>query len=72
MCPMLEEAIARVQRFPRPLQHLPLVDMHSSNAIPATSRYTTHRFTKAVADGLNSRVQQIKKTAYGFRNLEHF
>ena len=34
--------------------------------------YFTHRITNAVSEGLNSKIQTIKKMAYGFRNLEHF
>lgn len=31
-----------------------------------------HRITNAVSEGLNSKIQTIKKRAYGFRNKEHF
>ena len=31
-----------------------------------------HRVTNAVSEGLNSKIQTIKKMAYGFRNREHF
>jgi transposase len=34
--------------------------------------YFTHRITNAVSEGLNSKIQTIKKMAYGFRNREHF
>lgn len=34
--------------------------------------YCQHRITNAVAEGLNSKIQTIKKMAYGFRNREHF
>ena len=34
--------------------------------------YFTHRITNAVSEGLNSKIQTIKKRAYGFRNREHF
>jgi len=34
--------------------------------------YFRHRITNAVSEGLNSKIQTIKKMAYGFRNLEHF
>lgn len=34
--------------------------------------YFKHRITNAVSEGLNSKIQTIKKTAYGFRNREHF
>ncbi len=34
--------------------------------------YATHRLTNAVAEGLNSKIQGVIKTACGFRNLEHF
>jgi len=31
-----------------------------------------HRITNAVAEGLNSKIQTVKKMAYGFRNRDHF
>jgi hypothetical protein len=31
-----------------------------------------HKLTHAVSEGLNSKIQTIKKMAYGFRNKEHF
>lgn len=34
--------------------------------------YFRHRITNAVSEGLNSKIQTIKKMAYGFRNPEHF
>jgi transposase len=34
--------------------------------------YVEHRITNAVSEGLNSKIQRIKKMAYGFRNREHF
>ncbi len=34
--------------------------------------YFRHRISNAVSEGLNSKIQTIKKMAYGFRNLEHF
>jgi transposase len=34
--------------------------------------YFQHRITNAVSEGLNSKIQTIKKMAYGFRNREHF
>ena len=34
--------------------------------------YARHRLTNAVAEGLNSKIQGVIKTACGFRNLEHF
>ncbi len=34
--------------------------------------YATHRLTNAVAEGLNSKIQQVTKMAYGYRNTEHF
>lgn len=34
--------------------------------------YFKHRITNAVAEGLNSKIQTIKKMAYGFRNMSHF
>ena len=34
--------------------------------------FFSYRVTNAVAEGLNSKIQTIKKMAYGFRNPEHF
>ncbi len=34
--------------------------------------YFTHRITNAVSEGLNSKIQTIKKKAYGYRNRGHF
>jgi transposase len=34
--------------------------------------YFEHRVTNAVAEGLNSKIQTIKKRAYGYRNRENF
>jgi len=34
--------------------------------------YVRHRITNAVSEGLNSKIQTIKKKAYGFRNRENF
>ena len=34
--------------------------------------YCRHRITNAVTEGLNSKIQTIKKLACGFRNFEHF
>lgn len=33
--------------------------------------FFTHRITNAVCEGLNSKIQTIKKMAYGFRNMSH-
>jgi transposase len=40
--------------------------------LPNILTYFTHRVTNAVSEGLNSKIQTIKKRAYGFRNREHF
>ena len=34
--------------------------------------YFQHRITNATSEGLNSKIQTIKKTACGYRNREHF
>lgn len=34
--------------------------------------FFAHRITNAVSEGLNSKIQTIKKRAYGFRNRDHF
>jgi transposase len=40
--------------------------------LPNVLTFFTHRVTNAVSEGLNSKIQTIKKMAYGFRNPEHF
>jgi transposase len=40
--------------------------------LPNVMTYFAHRITNAVSEGLNSKIQTIKKRAYGFRNHEHF
>lgn len=40
--------------------------------LPHVLSYFAHRITNAVSEALNSKIQTIKKMAYGFRNLEHF
>jgi transposase len=34
--------------------------------------YIRHRVTNALAEGINSKIETIKKMACGFRNREHF
>ncbi|HDZ02105.1 MAG TPA: ISL3 family transposase, partial [Nitrospirae bacterium] len=34
--------------------------------------YLKHRITNAVAEGLNSKIQQIKSAARGFRNFKNY
>ncbi len=34
--------------------------------------FFAYRITNAASEGLNSKIQTIKKMAYGFRNQEHF
>ena len=34
--------------------------------------YFTHRITNVVTEGINSKIQTIKKAAYGFRSFENF
>jgi len=45
-----------------------MIKRHLANVMT----YFTHRITNAVSEGLNSKIQTIKKMAYGFRNREHF
>jgi transposase len=40
--------------------------------LPHVLTFFAHRITNAVTEGLNSKIQSIKKMAYGFRNREHF
>jgi transposase len=34
--------------------------------------YFKHRITNAVSEGINSKIQTVKKQAYGYRNRENF
>lgn len=45
-----------------------LIKRHWANIVT----YFRHRITNAVSEGLNSKIQTIKKMAYGFRNKDHF
>jgi len=45
-----------------------LIKRHIVNVLT----YVHHRITNAVSEGLNCKIQTIKKMAYGFRNQEHF
>jgi transposase len=45
-----------------------MLKRHATNVFT----YFRHRVTNAVAEGINSKIQTIKKRAYGFRNREHF
>jgi len=40
--------------------------------LPNVMTFFTHRITNAVSEGLNSKIQTIKKMAYGYRNRENF
>jgi transposase len=40
--------------------------------LPNVLTYFAHPITNAVSEGLNSKIQTIKKMAYGFRNRDHF
>jgi transposase len=40
--------------------------------LPGVLAYFRHRVTNAASEGLNARLERIKKMAYGFRNREHF
>jgi transposase len=44
------------------------VHRHLTNVLT----YFEHRITNAVSEGLNSKIQTIKKRAYGFRNQDNF
>ncbi len=45
-----------------------IIKRHWTNIVT----YFRHRITNAVSEGLNSKIQTIKKMAYGFRNKDHF
>jgi transposase len=55
-------------RLPPVIEAARLIQRHLPNVLT----YFTHRITNAVSEGLNSKIQTIKKRAYGFRNQEHF
>lgn len=40
--------------------------------LPGVLAYFVHRVTNAASEGLNSKIQRIKKMAYGFRNRDNF
>jgi len=40
--------------------------------LPGVLAYFRHRVTNAASEGLNAKIQRIKKMAYGFRNRAHF
>jgi transposase len=40
--------------------------------LPNVLTYFAHPISNAVSEGLNSKIQTIKKMAYGFRNRDHF
>ena len=40
--------------------------------LPNVMTFFAHRITNAGTEGLNSKIQTIKKMACGFRNQEHF
>jgi transposase len=45
-----------------------MIDRHIDNVLT----YFKHRITNAVSEGINSKIQTIKKQAYGYRNRENF
>ena len=45
-----------------------LIKRHLANVLT----YIMHPITNAVSEGLNSKIQTIKKRAYGFRNKDRF
>ena len=45
-----------------------LIERHLPNVLT----YITHPITNAVSEGGHSKIQTIKKRAYGFRNKERF
>ena len=45
-----------------------LIKRHLANVLT----YITHPVTNATSEGLNSKIQTIKKPSYGFRNKERF
>jgi len=42
------------------------------NHIENVLTYTHHRITNALAEGLNSKIEKVKRTACGFGNREHY
>ena len=40
--------------------------------LPNVLTYLQHRLTNATLEAVNATIQWVKKTARGFRNVEHF
>ena len=57
-----------------PIRAFPRDRGRPSDPAPPTqcAAYFAHPITNAVSEGLNSKIQTIKKMAYGFRNRDHF
>jgi transposase len=75
--PTREEALAHWKFWYRWATHSRLKPViktakNIKNKLHNVLTYFTHRITNAVAEGLNSKIQTIKKAAYGFRSFENF
>ena len=55
-------------RLPPVIETARMIPRH----LPNVMTFFAHRLTNAVTEGLNSKIQTIKKMACGFRNREHF
>lgn len=55
-------------RLPPVIKVARMIKNHIENVLT----YFDHRITNAVSEGLNSKIQTIKKMAYGFRNKANF
>ena len=55
-------------RLPPVIKVAKMIKSHEDNVLT----YFKNRITNAVSEGINSKIQTIKKMAYGFRNKEHF
>jgi transposase len=45
---------------------------NSPAAVPSVLTYPRHRINNAGLEAVNATIQWVKKTARGFRNVEHF
>lgn len=61
-------AWAMRSRLPPMKEAARMIHDHLANVLT----FVTHRLTTATSEGLNSKIEMVKKRAYGFRNVEHF
>jgi transposase len=44
----------------------------SRTILKTSLRIVHHHITNAVVEGLNNKIEKVKRTAYGFRNRDHY